>query len=121
MPSSRSMSRRFPRERRKLSSNTSCSRVSRPNRPTVNSPSNVVPQERQWRRVTFSSFEQTGQVAITSCGMRFLSCVHRLSHSHFHFVKSLFLFWYERLLVGSPARYKEVGLEGSRRPQPRSP
>jgi len=26
-------------------------------------------------------------VEITSCGMRFLSCVPRLSHTDFHFVK----------------------------------
>jgi hypothetical protein len=30
----------------------------------------VVPQLEQWRRVTASSFEQTGQVEMTSCGMR---------------------------------------------------
>src|SRR5215212_204349 len=86
MPSSRSMSRRLPRERRKLSSSASCSRVRRPKRPTVNSPSSVVPQARQWRRVTVSSLEQTGHVEMTSWGMRFLSCVVRLSHAMFLFV-----------------------------------
>src|SRR6478672_7774454 len=69
MPSSRSISRRLPRERRKLSSNASCSRLRRPKRPTLKSPSRVVPQLRQWRRVTASSLEQTGQVEMTSWGM----------------------------------------------------
>src|SRR6478735_6482625 len=69
MPSSRSISRRLPRERRKLSSRVSCSRFNRPNRPTLKSPSRVVPQLRQWSRVTASSLAQTGQVEMTSCGI----------------------------------------------------
>src|SRR5215218_3302390 len=68
MPSSRSMSRRLPRLRRKVSRRCSCSRVSRPKRPTVNSPSIVVPHSPQRSRVTASSLAQTGQVAMTSCG-----------------------------------------------------
>ena len=43
--------------------------VRRPNRPTVNSPSSVVPQDEQRSRVTASSPAQTGQVAMTSCGI----------------------------------------------------
>src|SRR3954469_679113 len=60
------MSRRFPRARRKLSSRYICSRVSRPNRPTLNWPSSPVPQVVQRRWVTCSSPSQTGHVAITS-------------------------------------------------------
>src|SRR3954451_15366468 len=63
------MSRRLPRERRKLSRTAICSRLRCPKRPTLKSPSRVVPQVLQWRRVTESSPEQTGQVAMTSCGM----------------------------------------------------
>src|SRR6187397_1760478 len=66
MPSSRSISLRLPRERRKLSSRLICSRSRRPKRPTPNSPSRAVPQLRQCRRVTVSSPAQTGQVAMTS-------------------------------------------------------
>src|SRR3954449_6987262 len=62
------MSRRLPRLRRKLSRTCICSLVRRANRPTPNSPSMVVPQVAQRSRVTASSPEQTGQVAMTSWG-----------------------------------------------------
>src|SRR5574338_507902 len=66
MPSSRSISFRLPRDRRKLSSRAIWSRSRRPKRPTPNSPSSAVPQLRQCRRVMVSSPAQTGQVAMTS-------------------------------------------------------
>ena len=44
----------------------SWSRDSRPNRPTLNRPSMVVPHSSQWSRVTLSSWSQTGHVAMTS-------------------------------------------------------
>src|SRR5690242_4444659 len=66
------MSRRFPRERRKLSSRVVCSRLRRPNRPTENSPSRVVPHDAQCSRVTANSPEQTGQVEMTSWAMGLL-------------------------------------------------
>src|SRR6185503_16678693 len=118
MPSSRSMSRRLPRDRRKLSSSTSCSFVRRPKRPTLNSPSSVVPQERQWSLVTASSPEQTGQVEITSCGMRILSCVSRLSHTDFHFVKVRFLYYYFVCHTGSLWARFRLAFQGRRAPRP---
>src|SRR3954454_14548637 len=89
------MSRRLPRERRKLSRSAVCSRLSRANRPTENSPSSVVPQDEQRSRVTASSPEQTGQVEITSCAMRsslwrdarIVVLGHHNVKASFHFVK----------------------------------
>ena len=46
-----------------------CSLLSRPKRPTPNSPSRAVPQLRQWSREMVSSPSQTGQVEMTSRAM----------------------------------------------------
>src|SRR3954447_19536778 len=81
------MSRRFPRLRRKLSRTCTWSRLSRANRPTPNSPSMVVPHVPQRRRVTASSPEQTGQVAMTSWGTSGTPCSKRT----FAFIRSTFL------------------------------